>query len=114
MATEQLKEVRVYFQNNPEYKLIHATGAWGGITPQGQVLCQLFFDRRENPETVALLIEKDGEVKETSRTGEQRLIRDILVGIVLRPDHAYSIGAWLQKNAIEAGFDPEAKKPGEE
>lgn len=86
------------------------TGAWGGVTPQGQILCNFFFDTKENPESITLHVGKTGEAEESGRTGDQRLIREVVVGIVLRPDHAHGIGAWLQKNAIEAGFNPDKAK----
>jgi len=109
MAQEKHKEVQVYFRNSPDYQRVHATGAWGGITPQGQILCDFFLDHKENPESITLRIGEDKKVEETDRAGAQQLVRELLVGVILRPDHAHVIGAWLQKNAIEAGFQEESK-----
>lgn len=109
MAQEKRKELPIHFRQSPNYQRIHATGAWGGITPQGQILCNFFFDYKENPETVTLRVGEAGEVQETGRAGEQKVVREMLAGIILRPDHAYAIGAWLQKNAVEAGFQEKSK-----
>jgi hypothetical protein len=109
MAQGKHGEIQIYFRNSPDYQKIHATGAWGGITPQGQILCDFFFDYTETPETVTLRVSEDGKAEEAARTGKQDVVREVLAGIILRPDHAHIIGAWLQKRAIEAGFQEDAK-----
>ena len=92
------KEIKIFFVNSPDYKLIPATGAWGGPNPNGEIIIDFFIERVEPPESITLEIDESGNAEEKDRSS-QRAIRERQIGIVLRPDIALSIGNLLIEKA---------------
>ena len=96
------KELKYKFKVSPDYQRISATGAWGGVSPQGEIIFDLTLDSYANPDSLEMTI-VDGKETNEIRTGFDGIIREAQVGVVLRPDIAYSIGKWLIQKAKEAG-----------
>lgn len=92
-----MPEIHIYFKKADGYKVMPVSGAWGGLTPQGLVHCDFFVEKSENPERVVMsLDETTGEAREISRSPEQNfVVRESLVGVMMQPDMARSIGKWL-------------------
>jgi len=98
-----MKEViKIKFRKSNDYKMIPATGAWGGLSPNNEVVFDFFIEKHVNPEFIELEIENGKKIGEKQK-GERALIREAQVGIVLRPDIAYTIGKWLIEKAKNAG-----------
>jgi hypothetical protein len=93
------------FEKIYNYRLLPATGAIGGATPTGEIIVDFFVERHSIPDKIIYEI-GPSEKKEIKREG-QRVIREIQVGIILRPEHAHLIGTWLIEKAIKAGFTGE-------
>ena len=92
--------LNIAFKEGPEYKIFPATGAYGGPTPQGEILCNFYVEYREPPESISVEINKSGKVEEVDRKqAQQKYIRELEVAILMRPDIAKSIGEWLIKTA---------------
>ena len=99
-----MKEViKIKFEKSNDYKMIPATGAWGGLSPNNEVVFDFFIEKHVNPEFIELEIENGKKIGEKQKS-ESAFIREAQVGIVLRPDIAYSIGKWLIEKAKNAGF----------
>jgi hypothetical protein len=96
------RQVTVFYEKNEYYRLLPGTGAFGGPTPTGDVVIEFFVERQTAPDKIILEIAPPA-AKEIKREGV-RIIREIQVGILLRPDRAHSIGKWLMEKAIQAGF----------
>lgn len=98
-----MKEViKIKFRKSNDYKMIPATGVWGGLSPNNEVVFDFFIEKHVNPEFIELEIENGKKVGEKKK-GEKAFIREAQVGIVLRPDIAYAIGEWLIEKAKNAG-----------
>lgn len=96
------QEIKVKYEYASDYRKIPATGAWGGLTPNGEVVVNFFVEFITKPESVKIKIDETGiieqksqEVKNTSWT------RELLVGVVMRPDIAKSVGHFLLRYAEE-------------
>lgn len=99
-----MKEViKIKFGKSNDYKMIPATGAWGGLSPNNEVVFDFFIEKHVDPEFIELEIENGKKIGEKQKS-ESAFIREAQVGIVLRPDIAYSIGKWLIEKAKNAGF----------
>lgn len=103
------KNIKVYFSKTKDYKIIPATGVWGGISPSGDIAFDLFIDKTNSPEYIELKVNSDNKTEEVKR-GEEKLVRESQIGIILRPGVAYTIGEWLIKKAEAAGFTKSNKK----
>ena len=97
-----MPEFKIFYRRASDYKIIPATGASGGISPQGEIIFDFFVEKLE---TDAVVIEQlePGKIKELSREGD-KIIRELQVGIVIRPDIAHSIGKFLINTANKAGY----------
>ncbi len=93
-----MENIKVFFKKAQDYKIITANGAWGGISPHGEVIMELCVERLDSPEYVELSVSDQGEVRETGRAPAHH-VREALVGVVLRADIARSIGQWLIQQA---------------
>ncbi|PKN30747.1 MAG: hypothetical protein CVU64_02020 [Deltaproteobacteria bacterium HGW-Deltaproteobacteria-21] len=97
---EKQDEINVKYTKSPDYKIMAATGAFGGPTPQGEILCNFFIEFQEPPEHQVLTIGEGGEVKrEMTKVGKAYFTRELQVGVLLRPDLARVIGKWLIESA---------------
>jgi len=103
------KNIKIYFSKTKDYKIISATGAWGGVSPSGDIFFDLFIDKRDNPEYLELKVDSHNNTEEVGR-GEQKLVRESQIGIILRPDNALVIGKWLIEKAEAAGAIDITKK----
>lgn len=101
-SQKEPQKVDIIFSRAEGYRLIPATGAWGGVSPQGEIVFDFYVEQRQNPERMEVEIQK-GEIIEKERYPHpQPIIRESQVGIVLRPDIAKSIGEFLIKYADKA------------
>ena len=98
MEAPSKRTLEVKFEKSPDFKIVPATGAWGGPTPQGELLCNFYVEYTEIPESIKLEI-TDGSSEEIGKITTDVLVRELQVGIVMRPDIAKSIGEWLIRNA---------------
>jgi len=103
------KNIKIYFSKTKDYKIIPATGAWGGVSPSGDIFFDLFIDKRDNPEYLELKVDSNNKTEEVGR-GEQKSVRESQIGIILRPDNALVIGKWLIEKAEAAGAIDITKK----
>jgi len=97
-----MPDLKIEFRKASDYKIIPVTGAWGGVSPQGEIIFDLFVETREAPRSITMRIEQ-GRVPEEIHKEEGVIIRESQIGIVVRPDIALSIGKWLIEKAQEAG-----------
>jgi hypothetical protein len=94
-----MPDIHIVYRAAKDYKSIPVSGVYGGINPQGMIHADLFIEKADYPEeTVMRVNEATGETFELSRTPEQQpVVREFLVGMVMRPEVAKAIGQWLLK-----------------
>lgn len=92
------KELKISFVKTPHYQLVPVTGAWGGPNVSGEIIIDFYLDRTTVPEEVVMLVDEGGTVAEKSRSPQQT-IRELQVGMVMRPDIALVIGNFLIEKA---------------
>lgn len=96
-------EIKVKYVNAPDYRKIPATGAWGGVSPNAEVVVNFFVEFQSTPESTILKFDESGKIEEKRDEGEEnQLTRELLVGVVMRPDIARSVGQFLIRNAEKA------------
>lgn len=109
------KEITFQFEKDPEYRIITANGAWGGITPRGELKFDLFFEHVDLPEEITYMATPDGLGPEISRTPNPAPItREALIGVVMTPENAENLGRWLLEKTSVLRKAPSAPAPGTE
>jgi len=91
------------YKESKDYKIIYANGAYGALTGKGDIKFDLFHEYNPTPEAEVHKVE-DGKLGDRiSQKGisGNTIIRETLVGVVVTPHIARSIGEWLIRKADE-------------
>jgi hypothetical protein len=105
--------VKFHYIKGNFFRVIHADGAIGGLTPNHGIFLSLFSERGAIPQVIEQAINADGSLGgEKVRVGKEGLVREIEVGIMLSGASAKRIAEWLLKQVqvLEAS-DPEQQLP---
>jgi hypothetical protein len=65
-----MPEIKIVFRKAPDYRIIPATGAWGGVNPQGEIVFDLFVEKLELPESVQIKVEPGCPPVEIAKEGK--------------------------------------------
>jgi hypothetical protein len=96
MESDKQKKIVVRFETAKNFQAVAATGAYGGPTPQGEIICNFFIERQEYPKSLDVIIDtQTGKFEEVSEEEKNRYVREIQVAVVMRPDIALAIGEWI-------------------
>jgi len=93
------QEVKIVYRRAPDYRLLPATGAWGGPSVNGEIVVNFFVDRVQEPDSVILVVEEHSGTGTEKPLPPPQNVREMLVGVVMRPDIALSIGQFLVDKA---------------
>ncbi len=98
----QEKDFTVIFEKAKNHTTYAATGAWGGVSPDGLSFAINFFvESRGFPSYIQTKV-KDGKLEKDLNKAEriQRgdMIREIQTTVIVPLDAAKNIGEWLIKN----------------
>lgn len=99
---------KYYFDDNydPEY----VNGAYGGQTPNGELVMHFFMDRFPIPYEVTQGLNEDGtpdpdEIIVVPDQEEAMIRRSVKAGVIMSPATALNIYKWLKNRLIEMGVD---------
>ena len=89
-------EVKIRYTRSNSARVIHADGAWGGLTTSGHIFISFFSDLQSPPDHTTYTVEA-GRV-----TGEQPVrsggpIREIEVDVIMNIDVARSVRDWFDQ-----------------
>lgn len=98
---DEVVEIQYDYVEAPEYRVIPGiTGAWGGVSPSGELQIAFYWDRRVLPKSYT--DQGGGEGKFVTRHPEGKepsIERIVETMIVIRPDVALGLGEWLTQHA---------------
>jgi hypothetical protein len=101
--TEEKGKVRFRFNKTPEYKIISANGAYGGMTPRGTFLLHFFNEYAPIPVAEVVDIDEKGTIKKAQpirdqgdvEFGKPVYVRDLVIGISMPPEQAVSLANFI-------------------
>ncbi len=103
-------EVKISYEKSKDFKFIPATGAFGGPNPQGEIICNFFIEHREFPKESKMLINSEtGKVEEQIAGDPGSMVRELQIGVIMKPDIARTIGKWLIGKADQLKDQPPIK-----
>lgn len=92
--------VKFHYLKGNFFRVVHADGAIGGITPSREIFFSLFSERGAIPQLIEQAVNADGSLgAEIKKTGKEGIVREIEVGVMLSPTTARRIAEWLAKQA---------------
>jgi hypothetical protein len=107
------EKVRFHFIKSASFRVIHADGAWGGLTPQGNIHMALYNERNPIPQLIAHKINPSGslgkEIKE-ERIARNGLVREVEVDVIMNLPTARALDTWLQEKIKSAEEVIESQK----
>ncbi len=96
------QELRFTYVKSNFFRVIHADGAWGGISPRGDIHVSFYNERGALPDSSIITLAADGkptkpEVAQSSGT----IIREIECDVVLDLAAAIGLRKWLDNHINE-------------
>lgn len=93
-------KVRFHHTKSGLFRVVHADGLTGSITPRGDLFICFYSERLPIPDSVVVEISPEGElireVKEESITTTKGIVREMEVGVVMDVANAKSMLGWLR------------------
>lgn len=94
--SNQEQEVRFKYVKSNFFRVIHADGAWGGLSPRGDIHMSFYNERGALPDSSILTIGSDGQrTKPDVAPSSNAIIREIECDIVLDLTTAMGLRKWL-------------------
>jgi len=114
MKTDSGKRTITYkYERHPDYRIVYANGAVGGVTPRGEILFDLFIEFVGIPDETVHSITPDGLGPEIERKPESPpFTRQSQMGVVMTPGQAKSLGYWLINQVENIERKREDRDPG--
>jgi len=97
-------KIQFHYNMSNHYRVIHADGAFGGITPTGLINMNIFSERRPLPDLNVYKITDDNKIGEEimeMRVGKNGVIREVESGILIDLEKAESLAKWLNDKITE-------------
>ena len=104
-------KIRFEYIKSQLFRVIHVDGAFGGMTPRGQLFISLFSERYPIPTAMIHAVTPSGRLGEELRSEREErkgIVREVEVGLQFELEVAKSFVTWLQTKIEEA----EKKKAG--
>jgi hypothetical protein len=97
--TDLPSSIKFHFIKSNFFRVVHADGAIGGLTPSRQIFISLYSERAAIPRVVEMAISPEGGLgDEISRIGKKGLVRELEMGIVLNAYAAEQLIKALQES----------------
>lgn len=88
--------VNIDYIKSPMYRVVHADGVWGGITPRGLISMSFWNTRGPIPTRIVQEVGPGGEMgSEVRRESRDAIVREVDVGVILDVEIAKTIRNWL-------------------
>jgi hypothetical protein len=92
--------VKFHYIKGNFFRVIHADGVIGGLTPHGGIFLSLYSERGAIPQVIEQAVNPDGTLgDEKGREGKEGIVREVEVGVMLNERTARGIAEWLIKQA---------------
>jgi len=100
---EKTAQINFHYIKSNNFRVVHADGAHGGVTPRGDIHMALFNERNPIPVRITNKIAENGTLgEEIGRSMRDGIVREVEVDVILDPEVAKSIANWLLEKADEA------------
>jgi len=88
-------KLKFHFIKSNGYRVIHADGMYGGITPRGGIFASVYNERPPIPEFTVNEITNTGLGPEIQRGSKDGIVREVEVGLLMSLETAESFHVWL-------------------
>ena len=98
MAEESPPEsIEFHYIKSNSFRVVHADGVWGGLTPRGYISMSFFSERNPIPRRITYDVTPEDMLgQETGRDSRSGFIREVEVEVMVDLDMAKSLIRWLE------------------
>jgi hypothetical protein len=90
------QKIVIDYKESPDYRVVAANGAWGGLTPKGDIMMSLYIEHAKTPLTVTHSVDAGKLGPEIDRdTAGTAITRHLQVGVMMSPQTAETVANWL-------------------
>ena len=94
------KTVTFEYKVSPKYSVYAVNGVHGGLTPKGEILMNVFFERHSIPEEITHELNPNGVLgRQVGRKHREAIVRDVAFGLSMTAETARSVAKWLNDRA---------------
>ncbi len=98
-------EVAFDYIKSSQYRVIHADGFWGGITPRLKIFMTVWNERPPIPKRSFFSVDDSGnvgpEIREKRECLDSMAVREVEAGVMLDLGLAKSLHKWLEAKIAE-------------
>jgi hypothetical protein len=96
MTDDSSMGVRFYYSKSQIFRVIHADGALGGITPRGLIHVVFYSERPAIPQSQFHSVSPEGRLSEpVSTEGKDGVVRELDVDVMMSKTTAIELRDWL-------------------
>ena len=98
--TPDTNKVKFHYIKGNFFRVVHMDGVFGGLSPSGDIFASVFSQRPPIPTLTVQSVKETGELGDelmSERAVRDGLVREIEIGLVMRPEVAEQLIKWLQE-----------------
>jgi hypothetical protein len=100
------RTIDISYRQAPNYRNVDAAGAYGGVTPTGEIFMGVYSQRVHFPESSVLELDSEGHPGEENFAVAKGIVREIEVGLTMDFDTAVAVHNWLaEKISVRVAMD---------
>jgi hypothetical protein len=99
------KEVAFEFIKGNFFRVIHADGVWGGLTPHFDIHMDFWSERHPIPKRIVFEVTEEGAIgpeQRDRRESRDAIVREVEVGVVMGIPEAIALRDWLDTKIEQA------------
>ena len=93
------QKIKVDYTKGTSFRVMHSDGAFGGITPQGDIIVSFYHERHPLPTSMTYEVNPEGaigkEVRAERMSEARNMVRELEAAVHLKPEVAKSLAEWL-------------------
>ena len=95
-------EIEFHYIKSNHYRVVHADGAYGGVTARGYLHVSFFNERRPIPRVITLIRDEGSDqAREEITDTRSGVVREVEVGVLLDEQAATELIEWLNGKLLE-------------
>jgi len=99
MANKDKTTVKFVHKFTDDYRIIPANGAWGGVSPRGDLLMHFFVEHTKVPREEIQVVKEDGSLDSSrKKTKEVEIIRTMQIGVNMNIEQVTHLANWILEN----------------
>src|SRR5438552_11957846 len=96
--SNEQEEVDFKYVKSNFFRVIHADGAWGGVSPKGGIHMSFYNERAALPDSSKLIFSKSGELLGPEQYhASSRIVRELECNVIIDFSTARELRDWLSE-----------------